>query len=521
MWGWGNSRPKTVVIGDSDVETEVEPDEDEDTPTAPRRIWRWLRRTGGDGTPATPNNPSSSTSRLPYSPTTGSPRHQTTTTKHQQPPTTPLKGKEYNSRLLLNEEVTSPEEEEEEEVEEEAENGRRQEKAKASLASSIFNLVNNIIGGGVLALPFVMKNSGLILGSILLAIVALLSVYSARLLLAASRHCPSKTLTDLSRQAGGKKGAMFMDLCNCTFLFGGLVGYMVIIGDVLTPFMGWLGPLHHRSVVVGAIALFCIVPLCLLRKIKYLQYTSVVALGCIIYLVSVVVFRSIEKLWKEGLKESEEDLRWINLAPEIFKSLPIMSFAFTFHSNVFPVFNELKDGSEGKMGRAVLAAVIVSAIAYYFVAIFGYLTFLDKTEGNIFTNYNDDILVEIGKVFLGIVIIFSYPLLHFPARLSIDNMLQETCTWIPDIIIRYVSITVALVGLSYLISVLLPDITVIFGLFGATAGNIIVFSGPAMLYIILTPGSWKSWNKVCAIILAVLGIAFGIISFVVILVDEL
>ena len=33
-----------------------------------------------------------------------------------------------------------------------------------------------------------------------------------------------------------------------------------------------------------------------------------------------------------------------------------------------------------------------------------YLTFLDDVEGNIFNNYDDDILVEIGKVLLGIII---------------------------------------------------------------------------------------------------------------------
>jgi amino acid permease len=46
------------------------------------------------------------------------------------------------------------------------------------------------------------------------------------------------------------------------------------------------------------------------------------------------------------------------------------------------------------MRRVVHMAVLVSGVAYLIVGVFGYLTFLEETEGNIFNNYDNDILVS-------------------------------------------------------------------------------------------------------------------------------
>jgi amino acid permease len=59
-------------------------------------------------------------------------------------------------------------------------------------------------------------------------------------------------------------------------------------------------------------------------------------------LVFLVAFRSFRDLLDEGIDRSESELTLANFAPDIFRSLPIMSFAFTFHPNIFPVFSEMK-----------------------------------------------------------------------------------------------------------------------------------------------------------------------------------
>jgi hypothetical protein len=41
---------------------------------------------------------------------------------------------------------------------------------------------------------------------------------------------------------------------------------------------------------------------------------------------------------------------------------------------------------------------------------------------------------------------------------------------VPNITIRYIIITIGIVSLSYLLSILIPDISFVFGIIGATVG---------------------------------------------------
>jgi hypothetical protein len=124
---------------------------------------------------------------------------------------------------------------------------------------------------------------------------------------------------------------------------------------------------------------------------------------------------------------------------------------------------------------------------------------------------------------------------------------------VPDISIRYIVITACIVALSYLLSIVIPDISFVFGIIGATAGthyflqlllshnlcarfdpvtthgggggsragNLIVYTGPGVFYMKLAPGRYTSPRKIGAAILAAVGLVFGVISVLVISVDEI
>lgn len=74
----------------------------------------------------------------------------------------------YDTVMTINDEPKSPEK-------------------TAGYLSSIFNITNTIIGGGILALPFALKQAGLVLGVIFIIIQGLLVIYSSNLLTKASK----------------------------------------------------------------------------------------------------------------------------------------------------------------------------------------------------------------------------------------------------------------------------------------------------------------------------------------------
>ena len=60
---------------------------------------------------------------------------------------------------------------------------------QGTVKSSIFNLVSTIVGGGVLSLPYAFRQTGFALGAVILGLVAIMSAYSAHLLVACGRRC--------------------------------------------------------------------------------------------------------------------------------------------------------------------------------------------------------------------------------------------------------------------------------------------------------------------------------------------
>ena len=137
---------------------------------------------------------------------------------------------------------------------------------------------------------------------------------------------------------------------------------------MLTPFTGFLGPLDDRAFVVGVVACVVLLPLCLLPRVDYLKYTSVAAVGCIMYLVVVIVLRGSQDI----ADNDKSDLILFPKSIDVFDSLPLMSFAFTFHPNIFPIFCEMKNATVKRVSFCVVISILICGAVYLFVGIFGY-----------------------------------------------------------------------------------------------------------------------------------------------------
>ena len=73
-------------------------------------------------------------------------------------------------------------------VVQEAEEKAEETGRDGTVKSSVFNLVSTVIGGGVLSLPYTCHRAGVIVAPIILAFVALMSSYSAMLLISCARR---------------------------------------------------------------------------------------------------------------------------------------------------------------------------------------------------------------------------------------------------------------------------------------------------------------------------------------------
>jgi len=143
----------------------------------------------------------------------------------------------------------------------------------ASLPSSIFNLANSIIGAGVLTLPYALRETGLLLGSMLLLVFALLSAISLSYLDVATRLTNTRTYGALGQYVYNSK-RMFT-LVNCVeslYSYGACVGYMSIIISELRV-LTHLSNTGGNNILLLSCVLVLVFPLSLLRSMKALSFT--------------------------------------------------------------------------------------------------------------------------------------------------------------------------------------------------------------------------------------------------------
>lgn len=127
--------------------------------------------------------------------------------------------------------------------------------------------------------------------------------------------------------------AIFVELNILVFCFGISVAYLVTLGDIVTPlgqiYFGAGSVLAERWVLMTISCGCVMLPLSLLKDISSLQFSSILGVLSIIFLVVAVSIRSLMIACANGLPEG---ISWaINLdnGPNFMLSVPIVMFAFT------------------------------------------------------------------------------------------------------------------------------------------------------------------------------------------------
>ncbi|XP_041072304.1 sodium-coupled neutral amino acid transporter 4 isoform X1 [Carcharodon carcharias] len=171
-----------------------------------------------------------------------------------------------------------------------------------SFGMSVFNLSNAIMGSGILGLSYAMANTGIVLFVILLLAVAILSLYSVHLLLKTAKEGGSLIYEKLGERAFGWPGKIAAFGSITMQNIGAMSSYLFIIKyelpEVIRSFMGteeingeWY---MNGNYLVVIVSLCIILPLTFLKNLGYLGYTSGFSLSCMVFFVSVVIYKKFQ-----------------------------------------------------------------------------------------------------------------------------------------------------------------------------------------------------------------------------------
>ncbi|KAJ3148188.1 hypothetical protein HDU86_007536 [Geranomyces michiganensis] len=224
--------------------------------------------------------------------------------------------------------------------------------------------------------------------------------------------------------------AVLFDIAIAVKCFGVSVSYLVICGDLLPLVVaGFVPSIPAESILLTKtlwvfLSLAIVAPLCFLRRLDSLRYTSAFALTAVIYLVFIVVSEFFAGQTPDMPQRPHfDDIRWFKLDDHFFSYLPIFVFAFTCHQNIFSVYNELVDNTHKRVKRVVFTSVGTAFTVYEIVAVLGYLTFGNSVASNIIGQYPASPLITGGQLAIAFLVLLSYPLQCHPCRASVDKIM--------------------------------------------------------------------------------------------------
>lgn len=381
--------------------------------------------------------------------------------------------------------------------------------------SSVFNLCNSAIGAGILALPYAVKESGLILGMILVVCMCLTLAYTLKILVWSNRLYPgAKSYEKLVWAVFGKKASILVTFSVILTTFGACTGFLIIIADILPPLVKlvfseteWV---YSRIFVTIVVSVIGILPLSSFKQFNSLRFSSTLAIISVSFTVFVIIFRSSQILPLSP--ENRENIHLFNLGLGIFSALPLIAFAFGCHMQIIPIFAELKDNHiPSRPNWVIISTNLVCLVLYSLTGCFGYLQFPLSEQGNVLKNYgDDDALVNVARAVLCLVIVCHYPPSNYCCRAALDYLFLPNAK---ENTYRRLGWTYGIWALSLVVSIAIPDIDVVFGLIGATANSLIVFIFPALF--LLGCNSRYNWEGLSGTMANALGAIILIVGIVI------
>ncbi|XP_020296823.1 putative sodium-coupled neutral amino acid transporter 10 [Pseudomyrmex gracilis] len=363
--------------------------------------------------------------------------------------------------------------------------------------SHVMTLANSIIGVSVLAMPFCFKQCGIVLAVLLLLLCSVLSRLACHFLIKSAVISRRRNFELLAFHAFGHMGKFLAELFIIGFMLGTCIAYFVVVGDLGPQIIGKMiskTPANVRTSLLVVTGVFLVLPLGLLRNIDSL---ASICTATIVFYICLVLKIMSESTFHIFAGDWFDDVNYWR--PDgILQCLPIFSMALFCQTQLFEIYETIPNVSLEKMNEVVRGALNMCTLVYVCVGLFGYIAFCTQSfTGNILLSFDPSITSDLIKLGFVFSVAFSFPLVIFPCRASLNSLLfrrmhthEPSVNYLPES--RFRCLTIAIVGISLVIGILVPNIEFVLGIVGSTIGVMICLIFPAVFFISI---STKNTNE--------------------------
>ena len=324
----------------------------------------------------------------------------------------------------------------------------KMEISRKDIILTVFNVMNVILGSGVLGMPYAMNSLGYIVFTILLILFYFLGIFAIQNLVECCEIAHIDSYESMGQKTFGKLGRYYVTFCIFLQSYSAMVSFMYIVKSELPEVVATLAknwgacPVEQPFYVNGtvlylSVLVLIVMPLSALKRIDFLSFTSTLAMiGMTIFTIIVTVFSFLiecpatnlegghgesgasctgfddltadnnVKDWerfKEGvaLQQSNIDNTTNNIdtcpiipgpvhPSKAILAVPIMVFAFMCQESIVSVYAQVRKvhgtGQDMiKISKIALSSVLV---LYWFIAFMSYRTWREATISDMLLPYS-------------------------------------------------------------------------------------------------------------------------------------
>lgn len=229
----------------------------------------------------------------------------------------------------------------------------------SSVLTASFNFINSIVGAGIIGIPYAIQRCGFVTGVLMLAFVAYLVYQSVTMLIDCGVKARKLDFEELAEYLLGRTGYYAALVFMFLFAYGAQVAYLVVIGDTIPVVAELFLPdsiFANRNITIALMSTLIVLPLCLLKDLSSLSWTSMLSIGADIALVLIVLIAAPAASASEGIKHGEVTF----LNSSVFVGIGTMSFAFVCQHNSFIVFRTLKEKTSKNWEKVAKGSIFFS-----------------------------------------------------------------------------------------------------------------------------------------------------------------
>ncbi|XP_069328076.1 putative sodium-coupled neutral amino acid transporter 11 isoform X3 [Eulemur rufifrons] len=361
-------------------------------------------------------------------------------------------------------------------------------KRKTCQSAAVFNVVNSIIGSGIIDFSLVLLIKGGALSG-------------------------TDTYQSLVNKTFGFPGYLLLSVLQFLYPFIAMISYNIIAGDTLGKVFQRIPGVDPENLFVGRHFIIMIstitftLPLSLYRDIAKLGKISLISTVLTALILGIVITRMVSL----GPYVPKTDDAWVFAKPNAIQAVGVMSFAFICHHNSFLVYSSLEEPTVAKWSRIIHISIVVSMFICILFATCGYLTFTGFTQGDLFENYcRSDNLVTFGRFCYGVTVLLTYPMECFVTREVIANVFFGGNLSS----VFHVVITVVIITIAMLVSLLIDCLGIVLELNGVLCAAPLIFIIPSACYLKLSEEPRTHSDKIISCVMLPIGAVVMVFGFV-------